>query len=258
MTRMNKIKLITLSTCVMLVSACSNVPATPKTDIDLATHTVVIKPEVLTQIKIKTEELDKTNNEVVEVKKDELNIQYPEDYHNFVQKKGKAISSRAIQYYNKGYEYKSYIETVAEKNDLPEEIFALAAMESNFNTKIKSNSGALGMWQLMPALGRDMGLVVNGNVDERKDWKKSTDAALEHLGQTKVKFQSDELAILSYYSGVGKVNKAVKRNNTTDVWVLLQDKRAFSKSEKEYLYTYMAYAKEFKKLNSKYDKYASK
>lgn len=103
-----------------------------------------------------------------------------------------------------------------------------------------------------------MGLVVNKKVDERKDWKKSTEAALRHLGDTKERFQSDELAVLSYYSGVGKVNKAVKKNNSNDIWVLLEDKSSFGKGEREFMFKYMTYAKEFRKLNNQYDQLATK
>lgn len=248
MNHLHRFKVLTLSTCFVLITACSHTPQSPKQEL--------IPKEV-----VKKEQVIKQTNKiaVIEPVVSTDNIEQSIEYKNFVKEKGKAIKSRASTSYHKGIQYKSFIESVAEKHDLPEEIYALAAIESDFNPKIKSSvNSATGMWQLMPALGRDMGLVVNKKVDERKDWKKSTEAALKHLGDTKERFQSEELAVLSYYSGVGKVNKAVKKNNSNDIWVLLEDKQSFGKTEREFMYKYMAYAKEFKKLNNHYDKLATK
>lgn len=41
----------------------------------------------------------------------------------------------------------------------------------------KSNAGAYGAFQLMPSVARSYGLIVNGSVDERKDFNKSAGAA---------------------------------------------------------------------------------
>lgn len=248
MNHLQRFKVFTLSTCVVLITACSHTPQIQQQD--------MIPKQV-----VKQEQVLKPANKVAlietEYKKD--NTEYSAEYKTFVKENGKAIKTRASKSYHKGIQYKEFIESIAEKHDLPEEIYALAAIESDFNPKIKSSvNSATGMWQLMPALGRDMGLVVNKKVDERKDWKKSTEAALRHLGDTKERFQSDELAVLSYYSGVGKVNKAVKKNNSNDIWVLLEDKSSFGKGEREFMFKYMTYAKEFRKLNNQYDQLATK
>jgi hypothetical protein len=248
MNHLHRFKVFTLSTCLVLITACSHTPQSQQQD--------VIAKKV-----VKQEQVVKPVNKVALIETDykKDNTQYSAEYKTFVKENGKAIKTRASKSYHKGIQYKDFIESIAEKHDLPEEIYALAAIESDFNPKIKSSvNSATGMWQLMPALGRDMGLVVNKKVDERKDWKKSTEAALRHLGDTKERFQSDELAVLSYYSGVGKVNKAVKKNNSNDIWVLLEDKSSFGKGEREFMFKYMTYAKEFRKLNNQYDQLATK
>lgn len=247
MNHLRRFKVLTLSTCFVLITACSHTPPSPTQE--------VIPKDVVKKEQVVTPSNKVANLETVPTSK----TAHSAEYKTFVKVNGNAIAKRASKSYHKGIQYKSYIESVAEKHDLPEEIYALAAIESDFNPKIRSRvNSATGMWQLMPALSRDMGLVVNKKVDERKDWKKSTEAALKHLGNTKERFQSEELAVLSYYSGVGKVNKAVAKNNSNDIWVLLQDKETFGKSEREFMYRYMAYAKEFKKLNTHYDSVATK
>ena len=40
-------------------------------------------------------------------------------------------------------------------------------IESNLNNIARSPAGAAGLWQFMPATGREFGLEVNENVDER-------------------------------------------------------------------------------------------
>lgn len=252
MTSINKLKLLTASSFLVLISACSHVQTT---DVNPTTVTPMTEKET----PAKTKHIPTNGEMIVECENsNNENYQTSYEYENFLKRNGKSLAARAAQSYHKGYTYKNYIETVAEKHNLPEEIYALAAIESDFNPKIKSNTNnATGMWQLMPKLGRDMGLVVNKKVDERKDWKKATEAALRHLGKSKDRYQSDELAVLAYYSGVGKVDKAIKKNDTNDIWVLLQDNKTFGKSEKDFIYKYMAYAEEFKKLNAKYDKVAT-
>lgn len=242
MTPIQHFKIIALSTFFVLTSACSHVTVEIPNKTTPVVKTEIPEVKKITPLK----QANVTPNDHHQVIVEESLA----DYKKFVKKNQKTIASRAKKSYNKGYSYKGYIEKVAEKNNLPEEIFALAAIESDFNVKAKSISRASGMWQLMPSLGRQMGLTVNSKVDERNDWKKSTEAALKHLGKTKQRFDSEEIAILSYYSGVWKVNKAIEKNNSKNIWVLLNDSESFGKGERAYMYKYMAYAEEFKKLNA--------
>ena len=63
------------------------------------------------------------------------------------------------------------------KYNLPLEIKYLAIVESALQPKAKSRVGAGGLWQFMPATGKQYKLDITTYVDERHDPIKSTEAA---------------------------------------------------------------------------------
>jgi membrane-bound lytic murein transglycosylase D len=70
----------------------------------------------------------------------------------------------------------------------------------------------MGLWQFMPATGKDFQLTQNVCRDERRDVLQSTDAALDYLQRLYKQFGSWDLALAAYNWGAGNVSKAQKRN----------------------------------------------
>ena len=64
---------------------------------------------------------------------------------------------------------------------MPSDIKYLSEVESALNPKATSRVGAAGLWQFMPATGKEYGLSQNSKVDERRDPHKSTKAAIKYL-----------------------------------------------------------------------------
>ena len=64
---------------------------------------------------------------------------------------------------------------------LPMELRYLPIIESNLSIRATSRMGAVGLWQFMPATGKNLGLEINSLVDERCDILKSTRAACRFL-----------------------------------------------------------------------------
>jgi hypothetical protein len=62
-----------------------------------------------------------------------------------------------------------------------EVLLYLAWIESGYSTTICSNAGARGMWQFITESANHYGIVVEGMVDERCDWRKATRAAVRHI-----------------------------------------------------------------------------
>ncbi len=158
--------------------------------------------------------------------------------------------------YIKGQKYRSYIEYVIRKHDVPKEFFALAAIESAYNPKAKSGAGAVGMWQIMKPTGKEMGLKINTYKDERKNWKKSTAAAVDYIKHLAVDyFDGDyELAILAYNAGVGNVRKSMKRMKSDNAWYLIKNDDNLKKESKDYLVKFIIYAYYFDHLDLKIKK----
>lgn len=94
---------------------------------------------------------------------------------------------------------------------LPIELRAVAIVESNLSNLATSRMGAVGMWQLMPATGKNLGLEINSLVDERCDPVLSTRAACRFLRDLYRIYGDWTLAIAAYNCGPGNVNKAIAR-----------------------------------------------
>lgn len=115
-----------------------------------------------------------------------------------------------------------YIVPILQQNGMPEDLVYLAMIESGFNNHARSFARAVGPWQFMSATGKRYGLMVNWWVDERRDIRKSTLAAVEYLKDLYNMFQSWELAAASYNAGENKVGRAIQRYGTKDFWQLSQ------------------------------------
>ena len=119
-----------------------------------------------------------------------------------------------------GKRYFTIIESALEKRNLPTELKYLAVIESELKAKATSVKGAAGPWQLMPETARDLGLRVNGRVDERRDYYKSTYAAARYLAYLYELYEDWLLVIAAYNGGPGKVNTAIRKSGSRNFWEL--------------------------------------
>ena len=77
--------------------------------------------------------------------------------------------------------YGPIVRNVLKSSGLPRDIQYLPFVESSYNPKAYSRVGAAGMWQIMPATARDLGLELNATVDERLDPEAASWAAARYL-----------------------------------------------------------------------------
>lgn len=113
----------------------------------------------------------------------------------------------------------------AERRHIPLEIALLPIVESAFQPFAYSHGRASGIWQFIPGTGRLYGLKQNWWYDGRRDVYAATRAAFNYLQGLAEYFHGDwELALASYNSGEGTVQRAVARNQRarkrTDFWNL--------------------------------------
>jgi membrane-bound lytic murein transglycosylase D len=119
-----------------------------------------------------------------------------------------------------GRPYFSVIENILTEYGLPKELKYLAVIESNLKSTAVSRVGAKGPWQLMPQTARDLGLKVNRNVDERKNYVKSTRAAALYLRDLYHQLGDWLLVIAAYNTGTAKVNHAIHSSGSRSFWDL--------------------------------------
>ncbi|MDB5859133.1 MAG: peptidoglycan lytic transglycosylase, Glycoside Hydrolase Family 23-like protein [Ramlibacter sp.] len=99
-----------------------------------------------------------------------------------------------------------------ERRNMPTELALLPFIESAFNPQATSTARAAGMWQFMPATGKDYDLKQNVFRDDRRNVLASTKAALDYLQRLYGMFGDWHLALAAYNWGEGNVTRAIQRN----------------------------------------------
>ena len=77
--------------------------------------------------------------------------------------------------------YFPVIEPILKANGIPDDFKYLAVIESALNPLAKSPAGAAGLWQFMSGTGREFGLEVNSNIDDRYPGEHAPRAACNSL-----------------------------------------------------------------------------
>ena len=123
-----------------------------------------------------------------------------------------------------GQRYLFHTLSRAQELDLPVELALLPFVESEFDPYAKSVDGATGIWQFMPATGKEWGLKSNWWYDGKKDVLASTEAALKFLSYLHQKFDEDWLlAMAAYNTGPTRVNRAIRKNKMQDKGIRFWD-----------------------------------
>lgn len=175
----------------------------------------------------------KVSNDSADPQEDELNSAFTSGYNSA---NGIRLNPRAIQFVQDymvkngddlrkikswAKPYFNMMDGVMKKYGLPEELKYLAVIESELKSTATSWAGAVGPWQLMPQTARDLGLKVNRNIDERKNYAKSTHAAAKYLRDLYREFNDWLLVIAAYNGGPANVYSAIKKSQgSRNFWKL--------------------------------------
>lgn len=98
-----------------------------------------------------------------------------------------------------------------EARHLPTELALLPFVESAFQPEALSRAKASGLWQFMPATGKNYALEQNLWRDDRRDVLESTRAALDYFEYLHGLFNDWQLALAAYNWGEGSVQRAIAR-----------------------------------------------
>ncbi len=111
---------------------------------------------------------------------------------------------------------------ILKKHGIPEDLKYLMAIESSLDPTAYSPAGAAGLWQFMTSTGRQYGLEVNANVDERYNIVKSTEAACRYLLDAYAKYGDWMTVAAAYNSGMNGVSRRVEsqhKSSAMDLWL---------------------------------------
>ena len=100
--------------------------------------------------------------------------------------------------------------------NVPKELIAIPFVESSFNPQAHSKANAVGVWQIMPFIGKKL-FYRNSDIASRKNVLLSTLGALHLLKQNYKILNRWDLAITSYNSGFRHILKVKKKLKEKDL-----------------------------------------
>ena len=116
--------------------------------------------------------------------------------------------------------YFPLIESRLKANGIPDDFKYLCVAESSLQ-HLTSSAGAQSLWQFLGATAVQYGLQVDGEVDERYEVTKATDAACKYFRAAYDKFGSWTAAAASYNCGMGGYNAQATYQGSNNYYDLL-------------------------------------
>lgn len=131
---------------------------------------------------------------------------------------------RFQRFINNGEEYRPIIEKVFEQHGLPKELYFVGLIESGYYLGARSHASAVGPWQFIRGTGQRYGLKITGEIDERQDLFKSTNAAAMYFKDMHNVLSSWELALAGYNAGEYGIIRRIMKHGTRDFYELSRNK----------------------------------
>ena len=110
------------------------------------------------------------------------------------------MHSTSLQTIKRANRYFPIVEPILKEYGIPDDFKYIMAIESNCSPLARSVAGASGLWQFMQTTGREYGLEVNKNIDERYHVEKATVAACKYIKNSYEKY-NDWIAVAASYNG---------------------------------------------------------
>ncbi len=128
--------------------------------------------------------------------------------------------SNGLLLFKRANKYFPIIEPILKEYGVPDDFKYLAVIESGLQN-VTSPAGARGFWQIMKATGKENGMEINDNVDERFHLEKATRVACKYLLASKEKFGNWTSAAAAYNAGNGGINRRLEEQQVTSYYDLL-------------------------------------
>ena len=126
------------------------------------------------------------------------------------------MHSTSLQIIKKANRYFPIVEPILKEAGVPDDFKYLMVIESNLNPQARSGAGAAGLWQFMPTTGREYGLEVNKNIDERYHVEKATRAACQYLKDSYDKYKDWIAVAASYNAGQARISRLMDNQYTEE------------------------------------------
>jgi len=118
------------------------------------------------------------------------------------------------------------IEKILREYGIPDDFKYLACAESDLSNAI-SPAGATGFWQIMEDTGKEMGMAINKEVDERYNLEQSTIFACRYFKKAYERYGSWTMAAASYNIGLSGLDEQMEIQKEANYYdLLLNDETA--------------------------------
>lgn len=164
-------------------------------------------------------------DEIVELDRYDIHERYDRELNSFTY-----FHSSTLMLIKKANRYFPIIEPILKENGIPDDFKYLAVIESMLNPRAVSPAKAAGLWQFMPATGKQYGLEVGNEVDERFSIQKSTVAACKYLKSAYRTYGSWSAVALSYNAGMGRISGELQKQDvedSLDLWLVEETSRYY-------------------------------
>ncbi len=208
-----------LVTAVLFNVGCSNVKPIP-IEVDVTfLQTPVLVPETRPIVAI---DLAPDTSDVWNVLRQGMALEHATEQPSVARAVADYLRGAGLMYalQPRAQRYFAYVVEEVKQRNLPMELALLPIIESTLNPYAYSQSGAAGLWQMIPTTARDQGVTIDWWYDGRRDLLDSTTAALDYLTYLYGQFGDWVLAIAAYNGGEGRVRRALRKSPGADFFDL--------------------------------------
>lgn len=162
---------------------------------------------------------------------DESFIDNPE-FKQFVHQHKREYRKRYISAIERGGLIVPTIKEMMYQHDISPLFLYVSMVESAFNPRAKSRTGAGGLWQFTVNTGsKEFNLHIGNTLDERYDPIRATTSAIKYLYKMNNNLGAWYLTTMAYNCGNGCVNRSIKKAGTKDLGTLISSKHQYIKAE---------------------------
>lgn len=127
--------------------------------------------------------------------------------------------SQTILMHKRANRWLPLISSILKKNGVPDDFKYIPLIESNLTNSI-SPKGATGYWQFVESAGKQYGLEMNDEVDERYSVEKSTEAACKYFKDAYKTFGNWTLAAAAYNVGIEGLKNQIEKQKANSYYDL--------------------------------------
>jgi hypothetical protein len=128
--------------------------------------------------------------------------------------------AQVILWMKRSGRFMPFIEETLKQNGMPDDLKYIAVIESSLMPHLTSSKGARGYWQFIEGTGKNFGLKINADVDERRNFFSSTRAAVNYLKKLYGIFGSWTLSAAAYNMGEQGLKTEMLVQKTNDYYYL--------------------------------------